>query len=160
MKFKVYSCVTVSDITDNSIASVDVMYYLSTSNTECIGGTWSTTPPPWENGKYYWQKTVTTFTDTSIQPSETQPVCITGGKGQDGRGVQSITEEYYLSTSKEEPIGGEWKLLNHNGLKANIYGPEVKLYILTLLAQNTPKHIVIVPGKLLIRLKSAERTCF
>lgn len=108
MKFKVYSCVTVSDITDNSIASVDVMYYLSTSNTECIGGTWSTTPPPWENGKYYWQKTVTTFTDTSIQPSETQPVCITGGKGQDGRGVQSITEEYYLSTSKEEPIGGEW----------------------------------------------------
>ena len=108
MKFKVYSCVTVSDITDNSIASVDVMYYLSTSNTECIGGTWSTTPPPWENGKYYWQKTVTTFTDASIQPSETQPVCITGGKGQDGRGVQSITEEYYLSTSKEEPIGGEW----------------------------------------------------
>lgn len=108
MKFKVYSCVTVSDITDNSIASVDVMYYLSTSNTECIGGTWSTTPPPWENGKYYWQKTVTTFTDTSIQPSETQPVCITGGKGQDGRGVQSITEEYYLSTSKEEPVGGKW----------------------------------------------------
>lgn len=108
MKIITYSSVTVTDVIDNSIASVDVMYYLSTSNTECVGGTWSTTPPPWEDGKYYWQKTVTVFTDTSKPPSETKPVCITGGKGNEGRGVVSISEEYYLSTSKESPVGGTW----------------------------------------------------
>lgn len=108
MKIITYSSVTVTDVIDNSIASVDVMYYLSTSNTECVGGTWSTTPPPWEDGKYYWQKTVTVFTDTSKPSSETKPVCITGGKGNEGRGVVSISEEYYLSTSKESPVGGTW----------------------------------------------------
>lgn len=108
MKIITYSSVTVTDVIDNSIASVDVMYYLSTSNTECIGGTWSTTPPPWEDRKYYWQKTVTVFTDTSKPSSETKPVCITGGKGNEGRGVVSISEEYYLSTSKESPVGGTW----------------------------------------------------
>lgn len=103
MKFKTYGYVTVSDIPDNSIASVDVMYYLSNSSTECVGGSWSTDPPPWKDGKYYWQKTVTVFTDSSKPPSETTPVCITGGKGNTGVGIQSITN-YYLASEKSSDI--------------------------------------------------------
>lgn len=97
MKFKAYGYVTVSDIPDNSIASVDIMYYLSDSNAECVGGSWQTKPPPWQDGKYYWQKTVTTFTDSSKPASETSPICITGGRGGTGVGIKSIINKYLAS---------------------------------------------------------------
>lgn len=60
------------------VESIDVMYYLSNSATELSGGSWSTTAPTLQNGKYIWSKTVTTFTDDTTK--ETEPVCITGGK--------------------------------------------------------------------------------
>lgn len=92
-----------------SVSSVEVYYYLSTSSTELIGGSWSTERPTWVDGKYIWSKQKTTLSNGSS--SETDPVCITGGTGatgDTGRGVESITTEYYLSTSKTEQIGGEW----------------------------------------------------
>ena len=65
-----------------AVSNVDVMYYLSNSATELSGGSWNTTAPTWQNGKYIWSKTITTFTDGSTK--ETTPVCITGAKGEDG----------------------------------------------------------------------------
>lgn len=98
--------------TGNGISSVDVYYYLSTSSSTQTGGSWSTTAPTWVNGKYMWSKTKTTYTNGSSKESE--PVCITGAKGSTGSigatgtGVDSITEEYYLSTSKTTQSGGSW----------------------------------------------------
>ena len=92
------------------ITSGDVEYYLSTSPTEQIGGSWQTTAPDWVDGKYIWTKTITNLSNGST--SETNPVCITGSKGgtgEAGTGVESITEEYYLSTSKTEQNGGNWE---------------------------------------------------
>lgn len=95
-----------------SITSVDVQYYLSTSATSLSGGSWSSTAPDWVNGKYMWSKTVTTLSNGTKKESD--PVCITGGKGSTGatgatgKGVSSITEEYYLSTSKTTQTGGSW----------------------------------------------------
>ena len=94
------------------ISSVDVEYYLSTSSTALAGGSWSTNSPTWVDGKYMWSRTKTTTTDGKSTTSE--PVCITGGKGATGsngvtgQGVESITEEYYLSTSKTTQSGGSW----------------------------------------------------
>lgn len=64
------------------VSSVDVLYYLSTSATSLSGGSWSTTAPAWVNGKYMWSKTKVTYTDGSSK--ETNPVCITGAKGDTG----------------------------------------------------------------------------
>lgn len=92
-----------------TVKSVDVMYYLSTSQTSLTGGTWSTTAPAWVNGKYMWSKTVTTYTDNTV--SESSPTCIAGAKGDtglDGVGVSEIIEEYYLSTSNTSQSGGTW----------------------------------------------------
>lgn len=98
-----------------NITSVDVWYYLSTSSASLSGGSWSTTAPKWVNGKYMWSKTITTLDDGTT--TESDPVCITGAKGSDGadgqdgvpgKGIVSITEEYYLSTSKTTPTGGSW----------------------------------------------------
>lgn len=92
-----------------SISSVNVWYYLSTSATALAGGTWVTTAPAWVNGKYMWSKVITTYSSGS--PTESTPACITGAigtTGTTGTGISSITEEYYLSTSKTLQAGGSW----------------------------------------------------
>ena len=100
------------------VSNVDVMYYKSTSATSLSGGSWVTTDPGWENGKYIWSKTVITYTDKTT--AESTPVCITGAKGStggtgakgetgaDGKGVTSIVEQYYQSTSSTSLTGGSW----------------------------------------------------
>lgn len=101
--------------TGTGISKTEVFYYLSTSNTTQAGGSWSTTVPDWVNGRYYWQKIKTTYTNNTS--TESVPVCITGAKGQNGSngatgatgtGVESITTEFYLSTSKTSQTGGSW----------------------------------------------------
>ena len=64
--------------TGEGVASVITKYYLSTSNTELIGGDWiDTAPSPAEQeGKYLWYKIVTTYNDTSKPPTETDPICV------------------------------------------------------------------------------------
>lgn len=92
-----------------SVTSVDVQYYLSTSSTALSGGSWSTTAPTWVDGRFMWSKTVTTY--STGDPTESTPVCIsgaTGSTGATGRGVSSIVEEFYLSTSKTTQTGGSW----------------------------------------------------
>lgn len=100
------------------VSSVDVMYYKSTSATSLSGGSWVTNDPGWENGKYIWSKTVITYTDKTTD--ESTPVCITGAKGPTGgtgakgetgatgKGVSSIVEQYYQSTSATSLSGGSW----------------------------------------------------
>lgn len=100
------------------VSSVDVMYYKSISATSLSGGSWVTTDPGWENGKYIWSKTVITYTDKTTD--ESTPVCITGAKGSTGgtgakgetgaagKGVTSIVEQYYQSTSATSLSGGSW----------------------------------------------------
>lgn len=101
--------------TGNGIKSVDVEYYLSSSSTSLSGGSWSTTAPTWVNDKYMWSRTKTVTTNNETKYSN--PVCITGSKGSTGstgptgatgQGISSITEEYYLSTSKTSQTGGSW----------------------------------------------------
>lgn len=95
-----------------TVKQVDVEYYLSTSTTSATGGSWSTTAPTWQEGKYMWSRQKVTYTDgTSITRNAT---CIAGAKGADGkngtngRGITSVTTEYYISTSQEELAGGSW----------------------------------------------------
>lgn len=91
------------------IAVVDIQYYKSASASILSDGVWQTNAPAWENGKYIWTKTVITYTDGKM--GETAAVCMTGsegGEGADGRGVQSIVEQYYKSASATALSGGGW----------------------------------------------------
>lgn len=118
---------------EDAIAKVDVEYYLSTSATSLSGGSWSTTAPTWVNGKYMWSRTVKTdgAGNKTYSPSQ-NGVCIagatgatgakgdkgdtgatgpqgpTGGTGPTGKGVKSIVEQYYKSTSATSLAGGSW----------------------------------------------------
>ncbi len=89
------------------VKSIVEQYYLSTSQTSLTGGSWSTTPPAWENGKYIWTRSVITYTDSTS--TTTNPICSTGSTGETGIGVKSVAEQYYLSTSYSTPTGGSWQ---------------------------------------------------
>lgn len=117
----------VTEQTSNIITNVDVMYYLSTSLTEPIGGSWQTTAPKWEQGKYMWQKTVTTYKNgTKVESDAT---CINGAKGDDGKSVNikgSFTNTDELS-SVTNPQAGDGYLINgdlwvYDGSKFNNAG--------------------------------------
>lgn len=100
---------------EDAIASVDVEYYLSTSATSLSGGSWSTTAPTWVNGKYMWTRTVTAdgAGNKTYSPNQ-NGVCIAGAKGETGntgaagKGVKTIEEQYYKSTSTTSLSGGSW----------------------------------------------------
>lgn len=76
---------------EDSIKTVVVEYYLSTSATSLSGGSWSTTAPTWINGKYMWSRTVITDGNgnKTYSPSE-NGVCIAGAKGDDGKDGQML----------------------------------------------------------------------
>lgn len=109
---------------EDYVSFVDVEYYLSTSATSLSGGSWSTTAPTWVNGKYMWSRTVTTdgAGNRTYSPNQ-NGVCIagaqgatgakgdkgdTGGTGATSKGVKSIVEQYYKSTSATAMSGGSW----------------------------------------------------
>lgn len=89
------------------IKSTDVEYAISVSNVIAPVDGWQTTSPEWEAGKYIWSRTRIIFTDGEVK--YTQAACISGGQGADGKGIKSITEEYYLSSSSATTTGGEWQ---------------------------------------------------
>ena len=87
-----------------SIESVDVWYCISDSNTQVPSEGWSTDAPQWVNGKYIWSKTITTYSDPLKEATETDPVCISGSNGSNGKdGISFVgITEYYLATSISE----------------------------------------------------------
>lgn len=103
---------TDDTIAKKALVTADVEYYLSNSSTELSGGTWVSTAPKWVDGKYMWSRTVKLDGNgnKTYSPSE-QGTCIagaTGATGVTGNGIDSIKEEYYLSTSKTTMTGGNW----------------------------------------------------
>lgn len=97
---------------NGAISSVDVEYYLSTSATSLSGGSWQTTAPAWVDGKYMWSRTKKTdgVGHVTYSPNE-NGTCIAGAKGSTGsagKGVVSIIEQYYRSTSATSLSGGSW----------------------------------------------------
>lgn len=69
----------------NTVKSTTEQFYKSTSPTSLSGGSWSTSQPTWENGKYIWKRTYVVYNNgnTEYQPS-TNGVCITGSTGATG----------------------------------------------------------------------------
>lgn len=89
------------------IRSTDVEYAISVSNVIAPVDGWQTTSPEWEAGKYIWSRTKIVYSDGEVK--YTQAACISGGQGADGKGIKSITEEYYLSSSSATTTGGKWQ---------------------------------------------------
>lgn len=97
---------------EDAISQVDIEYYLSDSATSLSGGSWTTLAPEWVDGKFMWSRTVTAdgVGNKTYSPNQ-NGVCIagaTGNTGATGKGIKSIGEEYYKSTSATSLTGGAW----------------------------------------------------
>lgn len=84
----------------DTISGVEVMYCRASSSTACNISTmttpWSVTAPEWVDGEYIWQKTVTTYDDGHT--SESAATCLSGSRGQAGRGILSTVIRYAKSS--------------------------------------------------------------
>ena len=64
-----------------TVTGVKVEYALGTSSATPPTSGWSTTVPPWQSGRYMWQRTTVTKQDGT---SSTSTTCIQGAKGETG----------------------------------------------------------------------------
>ena len=74
---------TIKGNVDLTVKTVTAQYYLSTSKTELVNGSWSNTAPIWEQGKYLWQRMKYTYTNGSEKFGEAS--CLAGAKGDTGQ---------------------------------------------------------------------------
>ena len=93
---------------DNTIVKTVEEFYQSVSPTELSGGEWSTTQPTWEEGKYIWRRTATTYGDGRSEYSPSSiGVCITGNTGAKGdpglQGLQGERGEQGIPGPKGDP---------------------------------------------------------
>ena len=88
---------------EQAIRSVDIEYASGTSKNTPPETGWQSAAPMWQSDKYIWQRTATTFVDGHIEYSD--PVCI---QNSSTVGIYEVVEQYYLSTSEEAPVDGEW----------------------------------------------------
>jgi len=93
-----------------------VHHYLVTNVTTGVTSStsgWKDTPQSvTSTNKYLWYYQTINYTTGS--PTNTTPAIIgvygdTGGKGAAGKGISSVTPQYYLSTSNTTQTGGSWK---------------------------------------------------
>lgn len=95
--------------TSVTVTSTKAEYQTSTSGTNVPTGTWSSTVPAVPDGHYLWTRSTTTYSDgKSIVSYSVSKNGTPGTPGDPGRGVASITAQYYLSTSKTSQTGGSW----------------------------------------------------
>ena len=99
----------------NGISSITEYYAVSTSNSTAPT-TWVTTVPTLtETNKYMWNYEVIAFTNGTSKETAKRVIGVygdkgaTGSTGSTGTGIESITTEYYLSTSKTAQAGGSWQ---------------------------------------------------
>ena len=78
-----------------SIETVEVQYSWNTSNTEAPIENWSTSSPEWQEGRYIWQRTKTTYKGGVKQPDYSVPVCISAAAA---RGITVSGEQVFKST--------------------------------------------------------------
>lgn len=88
------------------IFSTEIEYQASMSGTTPPSGAWQSSIPELQDDQFLWTRTTITYTDETSSVSYS--VSKNGSTGEDGTSIVSITPEYYLSTSKESPLSGEW----------------------------------------------------
>lgn len=108
---------------DNTIKSTLEQFYLSTSPTSLVGGSWSNNQPAWTEGKYIWRRNFVTYGDdrTEFTPSE-NGVCITGNTGAQGaqgaRGPQGAAGPNGNTTTTNPVLANAINNANANAVSA------------------------------------------
>ena len=104
--------------TGTGVDEYEIQFYLSTSNTECTGGSWSTSQPAWQKGRYIWTRVVTKWNDDTV--TESTPVLENAINGAN-EAVSSLDE----SLDAE----GVFNRLTNTGAIQGLFKQDGKLYV-------------------------------
>lgn len=100
------------------ISSIVTEYYLSTSETETVGGSWSTSQPAWSKGHYIWIRSKISWEDGTT--TYTDPEVATAING-----ANEAVDDLDQSLDQE----GVFNRLTNNGLAKGIYMEDNDLFI-------------------------------
>lgn len=103
------------------IVETKYFYQLGQNGSIIPSGEWlQTRPAATEDKPYVWTKTVDIY-DTPDTRIEHYQVVLDGKQGKNGRSIEKQCTQYYLSTSKDDVVGGSWVDNNVPIRKVNTY---------------------------------------
>jgi len=111
-----------------SITLVDVEFAKNTTPATAPTTGWTTTAPTLAEGEQLWTRTKTTYSSGS--PTYSTPANITpkkGDTGAAGQGVESVTEEYAISTSKTTQPTTGWSTTQPTWVQGQYIWSRVKV---------------------------------
>lgn len=113
------------------ITSIVEQYYLSTSDSTQTGGSWSTTQPTWQTGRYIWTRSEITWDTTPATVTHTTPIL-----------AQALTQANELAKTASDKADSVdtsltnlqtqqaiFNLLTNNGTLEGLYMQNNRLYI-------------------------------
>lgn len=106
------ACIAVSGTEGSNgvgISYIEEQYVRTKSNSIVPTSGWSSKYPGWVEGEFLWTRSVIYYSDGSN--SITDPICVSGikgDKGEKGTSVTNVDVWYYLSRSSTELIGSTW----------------------------------------------------
>lgn len=130
--------ITLGNLEKKAIVSAIEQFYLSSSPTILVDGSWEDSQPQWAADKYIWRRTLVTYGngDTKYTPSETG-VCITGNTGADGQdGYTPVKGKDYFDG---QPGENGQMLYTTSGTESNVADKVATLPNDTLLTEATLK---------------------
>ena len=95
------------------IAKIVELYYLSSSNTTLASGAWTETAPTPKEGYWIWTKTRIHYT-TGGQ-IETNPICVTGDKGEKGNKGENGDDALTVSLNRQGSFRTTYRVIGDNG---------------------------------------------
>lgn len=159
---KKYSWTKIKGDTGKGVSALEEQYYLSTSNTTQTGGTWQTTCPAWESGKYIWTRTKVTWTDNTV--TYTTPVLAEdiNGVNEDLQNYKEEVETKFEATNESITAAVESSksytdekgesILSQTTSMINVAKDEINLSV------DTKIDNLVIGGRNLLRYSALEKT--
>lgn len=159
---KKYSWTKIKGDTGKGVSALEEQYYLSTSNTTQTGGTWQTTCPAWESGKYIWTRTKVTWTDNTV--TYTTPVLAEdiNGVNEDLQNYKEEVEAKFEATNESITAAVESSksytdekgesILSQTTSMINVAKDEINLSV------DTKIDNLVIGGRNLLRYSALEKT--
>ena len=104
----------IEDVRSAAVAEVLVQYALSSSASVAPATGWQTDAPAWQDGKFMWQRTVTTYADGESEVSAA--TCLTGATGAAGEAATTLRIELSRGTVfKRDDVSTVLSAVIYNG---------------------------------------------
>lgn len=148
--------VCIQNTTSVGIYEIVEEYYLSTSETAVIGGTWSTTQPAWQSGRYIWTRSKITWTDQTT--TTTDPVLAQALNQANKRAEEAVDAVDDLDKNLDQE--GIFNRLTNNGEAQGLYIDNGDVYVNATYIRSGRLEVLDSEGYLVFRADMTSRSVY